>query len=153
VDFSDDGTLLQSTDGARETLYWEVPSGKQISNGRVKGTTWYTWSNPMGAAVKGIVNGGPTTCGEDVAAINAVYRSNDMSSVVVGGGGSGFAPSSIKLFRFPSSSTAVAKEYSGHASSIADVCFLQSDEHVVSAGNSDACVFSWKHSYSPGPVP
>ena len=52
VDFSDDGSLLQSTDGSRETLYWEVPTGKQISDSRVKGALWFTWCNAMGKPVK-----------------------------------------------------------------------------------------------------
>ncbi|CAE7718845.1 EML6 [Symbiodinium microadriaticum] len=149
VDFSDDGTLLQSCDGARETLYWEVPSGKQISDSRVKGTTWFTWSNPMGKPVKGIMNTCDTADSNnhitDLVSINAVHRSNDMKSLLVGGGGNGFTPTNLKLFRFPCTSSAVPKEYSGHASSISDACFLQSDENVVSIGSSDACVLCWKH--------
>lgn len=80
-----------------------------------------------------------------MASINAVHRSNDFKSLVVGGGGSGFTPTNLKLFRFPCPSSSIAKEYGGHSSSIADTCFLQSDERVVSVGNSDASVFCWKH--------
>jgi hypothetical protein len=46
IDFSYDGSLMQSNDGFRETLYWEIPTGKQISNAnRIRDVDWNTWSN------------------------------------------------------------------------------------------------------------
>jgi hypothetical protein len=47
IDWSCDSAILQSTDGLRESLMWEVPSGKQWS-GQAKDFIWSSWSNPLG---------------------------------------------------------------------------------------------------------
>jgi hypothetical protein len=52
IDFSDDSLVLQSTDGAREVLYWEIPSCKQLSYSKVKDLSWSSWSNALGLCVK-----------------------------------------------------------------------------------------------------
>jgi hypothetical protein len=78
--------------------------------------------------------------------VNGVNRSNDQRSLIVAGGGNGFLPTKLKLFRFPCHKQSKSKEYSGHASAIEDACFLISDNHVVSVGTSDSCVMCWRYS-------
>lgn len=56
MDFSYDGTTLQTNDGFRETLYWEVLTGKQISNStRLREIEWNTWSNISGTTFNPVI--------------------------------------------------------------------------------------------------
>ena len=51
LDFSIDGSVLQSCD-ANEILYWEVPSGKQVSSAAVKEGPWNSWTCTIGSTVQ-----------------------------------------------------------------------------------------------------
>lgn len=51
IDWTNDSTYLQSTDGTRESLLWEVSTGKQWS-GNSKDFIWSSWTNPIGSYVR-----------------------------------------------------------------------------------------------------
>ena len=51
----------------------------------------------------------------------------------------------VKLFRYPSLSGALPRQFIGHMSPVQDVTFVGQDEFVVSAGGNDTCVFVWEH--------
>lgn len=79
IDFSIDGTKLQSTSGDYELLFWNAESGKQIkSASSVQDELWATWSLPFGWPVQGIFP--PNSDGTD---INSVTRSNIYDDSVI----------------------------------------------------------------------
>lgn len=155
LDFSDDGILLQSSDCIRETLYWDTSSGKRMSDtSRAVASKWDTWSNLLGPSVLGVCNGDTPSDPRNFvdpsaqnlsSLVEAASRSNDCRSLVVAGGGQSFLQHCLKLFRYPCTAAAVAKEYVGHSSGIEDACFLNSDRYVVSMGGNDASVLVWVH--------
>jgi len=155
MDFSADGMLLQSSDGSRETLYWEVSTGKMVSDlARVQQVVWYTWTNLLGPSMQGICNGSNgnhpqnhvEASGHNLSLlVQTVCRSNDSKSIVAGGGGQLFHQHSLKLFKYPCVASAVCKEYYAHTSGVSDVCFLISDYHVVSVGGNDCSILVWAH--------
>lgn len=140
VDFSADGSVLQSSDAVRELLYWEVATGKKIHQpSRLRDCFWATWTCCYGWPVQGIFNGlQGTVIDHDM---NAVSRSRDGSLIVAGG--SSTVNSAVKLLRFPCVGKAIPSLHGGHTSPVLDVCFLSDDSNVVSVGGNDASVFVW----------
>ena len=150
IDFSADGSILQSTDAARELLHWNAQSGQQIKNAKdFRNVRWATWTSLFGWPVQGILNGdngAATLDGE----MNCVTRSRDGQLVVAGG--SHTVNKAIKLFTFPCLGNAVPSLHGGHTSPVLDVAFTSGMSnaqnkadavHVLSAGGNDCCVFVW----------
>ena len=78
VDFSADGTVLQSTCGAYELLFWSVADGEQITSASsLRDTEWATWTCTLGWPVQGIW---PELA--DGTDINAVARSASGNTLV-----------------------------------------------------------------------
>ena len=49
LDFSADGSILQTNDAAHEVLFWDVAQGKQITNAySLRNTQWATWTCALG---------------------------------------------------------------------------------------------------------
>ena len=141
IDFSIDGRYIQANDSGREILFWEVSSGKQISQAaKVRDVEWNTWSCVYGWPCQGIHNGLEGT--EQNGDINAVVRSNDGKLLACGG--SNTIDGAVKLFAFPVLDSAVPQFYGGHTSPVLDVSFSHSDEYMISAGGNDLCVFQWR---------
>lgn len=152
LDFSDDGVLLQSSDNIREALCWELPAGKLMNDvGRAQHAKWETWTNMLGPNMQGICNGSSPQQllepnGHNLSSlISAASRSNSSRALVVAGSGQSHAQHCLKLFQHPCLASALAKEYTGHASAISDVCFLNSDRYVVSLGGNDSSLMVWVH--------
>ena len=140
VDFSADGSVLQSADAVRELLYWEAATGKKIHQpSRLRDCLWATWTCCYGWPVQGIFNGQQGTIIDHD--MNAVSRSRDGSLIIVGG--SSTVNSAVKLLRFPCVGKAIPSLHGGHTSPVLDVCFLSDDSNVVSVGGNDASVFVW----------
>jgi microtubule-associated protein-like 6 len=145
IDFSTDGTVIQSTDAARELLHWDAQSGQQITNAKEsRNVRWATWTSLFGWPVQGILNGdnGAVTLDGEM---NCVTRSKDGQLIVAGG--SHTVNKAIKLFPFPCLSNAVPSLHGGHTSPVLDVAFTcgstnsQSKSeavHVLSAGVTTA---------------
>lgn len=143
VDFSSDGAMLQSVDAARELLYWETSSGKQINNAnRLRDLKWASWSCIYGWPVQGIFNGADAEGNLLEGDINALCRSNNGGLVVTGG--SSTVANAIKLFRFPCLPASMPRMYGGHSSPVLDIAFQFDDAVVTSAGGNDTCLFQWQ---------
>ena len=141
IDFSSDGTILQSTDAVRELLYWQVSTGKIITNAHsVRNVKWQTWTCLYGWPVQGIFNGihGVPQEGE----INAVCRTNDSRLLVAGA--SNTVNGAIKLFNYPTLSSACPALYGGHTSPPVDIVFLVNDRKLISIGGNDTTIFEWE---------
>ena len=141
IDFSIDGTILQSTDAVRELLFWQVSTGKIITNAHsVRNVKWQTWTCLYGWPVQGIFNGthGVPQEGE----INAVCRSNDSKLLVAGA--SNTVNGAIKLFNFPTLNNACPALYGGHTSPPIDIVFLVDDKKLISLGGNDTTIFEWE---------
>jgi len=155
LDFSDDGVLLQASDCVRETLFWEVATGKLMSDvARAQASRWDSWANLLGPSMQGVCNGSnPSDPRNHVepsaqnltALVEAAGRSNDCKSLVVAGAGQTFRQHCLKLFKNPCTAAAVSKEYTAHSSGIGDTCFLNSDRYVVSMGGNDKSLLVWVH--------
>ena len=53
-----DDIILQSNDAIKEILFWDVHSGKQMTNiSKIRDAKWHTWSCTVGWPVQGIFNG------------------------------------------------------------------------------------------------
>ena len=89
LDWSQDSTVIQSTDAAYEMLYWK-PNGQQQTQCQ-RDQSWHTWTCALGFPVMGIWQNGM-----DGSDINAVDRSKnvrrtqkDDREFLVGGGAEG----------------------------------------------------------------
>jgi len=146
VDFSADGSLLQTTCGAGELLYWQVPTGKQNpKSGDAKDIQWNTQTAIFGWAIKSI-----WPEGSDKTDINAVCRSYGAGGNVASGdvlvtaGDNGL----VTLFPYPAvGDKQKAKQYHGHSSHVTNVRFTRDDAYVLSVGGNDMAIFQWRHAY------
>ena len=139
IDFSTDDSFLQSTDAAREILFWEAFSGKKIQKTTdVRDVSWTTWSSLFGWSVQGIFNNvsGGTSLDFEVSQVD---RSNDGNLLLVG-----LKNAYVKLFKYPCLAKAMPKVFDGHASSVSGVAFLTDDEYAVTIGGDDASIFCYK---------
>ncbi|KAK7902027.1 hypothetical protein WMY93_018796 [Mugilogobius chulae] len=92
LDWSLDGKVLQTNDGAGERLFYRMPLGKPaLSREEVKGQRWASWSGVLGPEVSGIW---PKY--SDTTEVNAV-DANHSAAVLVSGDDMGL----VKLYRFP----------------------------------------------------
>ena len=147
IDFSRDGTVLQSNDAAHEILYWATDTGKQITNAYgLRDKTWETFTCVLGWPVLGIWDGVGENC-----EINALARSR-ASGQSTGGSGSGSAVlatagdhASVRLARYPCLKGAETRVYHAHCTPPTCMRFLADDSKLLTCGGKDACFFQWAH--------
>jgi WD40 repeat protein len=73
IDFSTSGLFMQSNDAVREILFWDVTTGKSISqSSKCREIVWSTWTCVYGWPCQGVHNGASGSI-ED-GDINAVVR-------------------------------------------------------------------------------
>ena len=153
VDFSANGKMMQSNDGAYELLYWEIDpverNGKQTfqvkqytSSFAARDVTWDDWTCVLGWPVQGVWK--KFSDGTDV---NSAHCCNKKKYLVTGDD-----YFKINLYRYPCLKGAKHKEYTGHCSHVMNVRFLRNDSRVISAGGNDCSVFVWKHRYAVGSI-
>ncbi|KAF0698173.1 Aste57867_11158 [Aphanomyces stellatus] len=137
MDFSADGSFLQSVSGAYELLYCDVKSGKQVTSASAfKDEQWASWTSILGWSVQGMWP--PNSDGSD---INAVDRSHSGSLLATA---DDFGK--VKVFRYP----CVKKhsgfvDYLGHSSHVTNIRWSANDHYLLSTGGLDRCLFQWKH--------
>ncbi|XP_054882282.1 echinoderm microtubule-associated protein-like 6 [Poeciliopsis prolifica] len=148
LDWTVDGKILQSNDGAGERLFYRMPQhlwrsaflppavGKPITNiEEVKGQRWASWSSILGSEVSGIW---PKY--SDSTAINAV-DANLSAGVLVSGDDLGL----VKLYRFPCLRRgAKFKKYLGHSAHVTNVRWSSDLQSVLTTGGADHALFQWR---------
>ncbi|DBA04109.1 TPA: hypothetical protein N0F65_004217 [Lagenidium giganteum] len=132
MDFSKDGTVLQSTSSSYELLFWDVGTMKQIqSSSTVRDVVWATWTCPFGWPAQGIW---PTP--SDGSDVNAVCRSSE-NRFLVSADDQGYA----KLFKYPCTAPhASFRSYEGHSAHVTNCVVTSKDMFVVSTGGRDKAV-------------
>ncbi|RHZ30230.1 hypothetical protein DYB31_010812 [Aphanomyces astaci] len=137
VDFSADGSFLQSISGAYELLYCDVKSGKQVTSASAfKDEQWATWTCILGWPVQGMWQ--PESDGSD---INAVDRSHSGSLLATA---DDFGK--VKVFRYPCvHKHAGFVDFLGHSSHVTNVRWSAGDRFLLSTGGQDRCLFQWRH--------
>ena len=136
-DWTRDGKIIQINSGARERLFYEIPSCKRITPDKatVAKMDWCRWTTLLGPESEGIWP--PYT---NVTDINSTCTTNDMNIIATG---DDFGL--VKLFKFPSKEKhAKCKKYVGHSSHVTSVRFTADDSKLVSAGGLDASVMIWE---------
>ena len=145
-DISKDGQYMQSNCGAYELLFCSIKDGKPILKGSsLSSVDWSTWTCTLGWPVQGIWP--PSADGTD---INAVDRSPSGKLIATA---DDFGK--VKVFRFPSVDlNSQFCEYSGHSSHVTNVRWVPDeaggDEHVITLGGNDKCLFQWKNIQGEG---
>ncbi|KAM4730013.1 echinoderm microtubule-associated protein-like 6 isoform 3-T3 [Anableps anableps] len=136
LDWSVDGKILQSNDGAGERLFYRMPMGKPIvNNEEVKGQHWASWSSVLGSEVSGIW---PKY--SDSTAVNAV-DANLSAAVLVTGDDLGL----VKLYRFPClRKGAKFRKYIGHSAHVTNVRWSSDLQCVLTTGGADHALFQWR---------
>ena len=138
MDFSFDNTLLQTSCGAYEIMYWDVRTGLRYKGSQdsiESDTQWHTWTLTLGFPVMGI-----TLEASDGTDVNAASASRDRR-LILSGDDSGH----VKLFNGPATCRwAAHRAYWGHSSHCLGVSFLAGGGYVASCGGRDAAVLLWK---------
>jgi WD40 repeat protein len=141
LDWSQDSTVIQSTDAAYEMLYWK-PNGEQQTVCQ-RDQVWSTWTCTLGFWVMGIWQDGMN--GSD---INSVDRSKNVNRT--GQDGNEFLVAAddngkVWLFNYPAViEDAPGHAFKGHASHVSNIRFSADDKRVISTGGHDRSLFQWK---------
>ena len=133
MDFNVDGSVLQTVDGAKEILFWDVAKGTQISAAfQLRDEQWATWTCLLGYPVQGIWD-------EEVEhEYRTVCRSNERSILACGGDSR-----SVRLTPFPCLDGSQSAMFQAHSATISCVRFLCDDSMLLSAA-ADSCIMQWK---------
>ena len=143
IDWSADGSILQSNCNAHEILYWNPKTGKQIAANQ-RDTEWQSWTLTLGFGVMGIW---PDY--SDGSDINACHR-NHSGEFVVTADDFGL----VKLFNHPCvCEDSPARAYRGHSSHVMNVRWSPTDRWVTSVGGYDRCVFQFTFGRIAPPPP
>jgi len=143
VDFSSDGSALQTTSQSYEIVYFDPSTGRQVIMPQVD-TRWATWTLPLGFPVMGI-----WPADSDGTDVNAVARTAD-GRFLATAGDDGF----VSLFNFPCVvDEAACRSYRGHSSHVMGLAFSAGDQRLVSAGGKDRTVFQFTLDRPPVPPP
>ena len=137
VDWSTDGKVIQINSGAKERLFYEIPSCKRVNINKqaAAGLNWERWSSVLGPEAEGIWP--PYT---DVTDVNATHVTKD-NKIIATGDDFGL----VKLFAFPSTEKhAKCKKYLGHAAHVTNVRWNHDDTILVSTGGGDCSILIWK---------
>ncbi len=137
VDFSRDSTLMRSSDGANEVLFWGVPDC--VQNPRtisLKDIKWATSTVVYGWDVRSI-----WPSGSDGTDINAVDVTRDGDAIITADDNG-----HVKLFRYPAAGDGqVFKAYLGHSSHVLNARFSFDGHRAFTCGGMDAAVIQWRH--------
>ena len=136
VDWSVDSRLIQLNSGAKERLFYELPSCKRvnINAAAVAELDWARWTCVLGNECQGIWP--PYT---DVTDVNATHVTKDKSLIATG---DDFGL--VKLFAYPSTEKhAKCKKYKGHAAHVTNVRFNHDDSQLLSTGGGDCSILFW----------
>jgi microtubule-associated protein-like 6 len=136
LDFSADGSKLQSVSGDYEILFWNAVDGTQIrSPTSVRDEAWATWTCTLGWPVQGI-----WPSGADGTDINSVDRSPDGTLIA-----SGDDFNTVKLFKYPCiKQGSKFLTYKGHSSHIPNVKFSSDGKWLFSIGGMDKSVMQFQ---------
>lgn len=137
VDFSRDSLLLMSASADYDLLYWNVRTGKQVTEAQ-RDVDWLTWTSRIGFAVMGIW---PEF--SDGTDINSVDRSNSKEVVATADDFGG-----VKIFNWPCVvANAGFRKYKGHSSHVTCARFSHSDNWLFTCGSRDRAVFQFRCAY------
>jgi Ca2+-dependent lipid-binding protein/WD40 repeat protein len=155
LDWSADGSVIQSNCAAREILYWEPTNGNRLRStfdDLEADTEWDEWSCLLGFPVMGIW---PDGCnGLDVNAASMAELPGDNKFLVTTDD-----DGRVKLFNYPCTvQGAPSLEYFGHSSHVTGCCWVEKVEgehntpayRVITTGGIDSSVFQWKLVLDPG---
>lgn len=138
VDFSRDSTLMRSSDGANEVLFWGVPDCAQNPRTMsLKDIKWATSTVVFGWDVRSI-----WPAGSDGTDINAIDVTRDGDAIITTDDNG-----HVKLFRYPAAGEAqLFKAYQGHSSHVLNARFSPDGHRAFTCGGIDAAVIQWRHS-------
>ncbi|EDV20145.1 uncharacterized protein TRIADDRAFT_63428 [Trichoplax adhaerens] len=136
IDWSKDSNYLQSTSGDYELLFWEAPSGSQVTSAiAMRDVEWETVSCVLGYSVCGI-----WAEGSDGTDVNAVARSFNGNLLATG---DDFGM--VNLFKYPCNQPkSSCNQYTGHSSHVTNVLFTPNDARLLSTGGRDNTILLWK---------
>jgi len=139
IDWSNDGTHIQSNDGAYELLFYDIDeanlknSRQNKSPSALKDVKWATQTCVLGWPVQGIFE--PSQDGSD---INSCDTSRTQSLVVTGDDNG-----NVNLFRYPVMKGNKSSSSHAHSSHVVRVRFTQDERYVLSTGGHDLSVMQW----------
>jgi WD40 repeat protein len=143
VDFSTDEKVLQCSTAAMELTFWNLSNergsaGKPIHRpAEFRDKTWETWSSRFGFAVQAL--------SPIVNQITSVQRAN--SPLLLAGLSSG----RFEAYGYPAIGESLeGKSFHGHLAPLADLCFTQGDQRLISVGLTDCSIVQWKVSLAGG---
>ncbi|XP_031440747.1 echinoderm microtubule-associated protein-like 3 isoform X2 [Clupea harengus] len=137
LDWSKDGKYIMSNSGDYEILYWDVAGGCKLLRNRYesKDREWASYTCVLGFHVVGV-----WLEGSDGTDINALCRSHNERLVAMA---DDFCK--VHLFQYPCPKPkAPSHKYEGHGSHVTNVCFTNSDSHLLSLGGKDTCILQWR---------
>jgi len=137
MDWSTDGTLLRSNDGAYELLFHDLSDPKSpahvSSASSVKDTDWATSHCILSWECVGVV-------GQDGNFINTADRSPDRGLLATGND-----DGMVSLWRFPASGKAhQCLDFEAHSSHVASTRFTPDGTFLLTAGGHDLGLLQWK---------
>jgi len=137
LDWSEDGSLLQSCCEGMVLAWWDVEGGGEriIDAEQVSDVEWATWTAPVGWPVVGILP--QLSDGTDV---HGVSRSNGRHLVATA---DDFGK--LNLFAYPSAVAGSAcRVGAAHAGHVSNVCWSCDDSRLFSTGGADMTVLQWR---------
>ena len=134
VDWSADGSIIQTASSAYELLYFDPKTGKQVYHNQ-KDTRWATWTSILGFPVMGM-----WPEGADGTDINSVDRSPDGHYLVTSGD-----DGLVRLFNYPCVvEDAPYRAYRGHSSHVMMVRWNAEGSVVCSVGGDDRSILQFR---------
>ena len=135
IDFTTDGTYMQSTSGDYEHLFWNATTCRQLNNMSIaRDLEWHTHNSAIGFHVFGI-----WPDGADGTDINTCDRSHSQKLLATGDD-----YGKVNLYSYPSSQPkCLHHTYPGHSSHVSSVRFMADDSRLVSIGGRDSTIMQW----------
>lgn len=135
IDWSTEGTYIQTTSGDYELLYWNATTCRQLSNMSIaRDLNWATQNCTIGFNVIGIW---PENA--DGSDVNTCDRSNSSKLLATG---DDFGK--INLYSYPcNKAKCLNHSYNGHSSHVTCVRFLPDDSRIISLGGRDSSIMQW----------
>jgi len=135
VQWSADGTVLQTDSRDYQILFWNVAEAKRIERQiEIMDTKWFKWQCKLGWPVQGIWDGSDE--GYDINNVD-VNPSNTLIAVADDLG-------YVRLYQYPALALGMKHKASiGHSSHVTDVRFNADGTKVYSTGGSDTTLLEW----------
>lgn len=140
LDWSIDGSHLQSNDGAYELLFYDIDE-QNLKNSRqntkatsLKDVKWATQTCCFGWPVQGIFD--PSQDGSDINTCD----SNQNKTLIATGDDNG----NVNLFRYPVMKGNKSTSSHAHSSHVVRVRFTPDDRYILSTGGHDLSVMQWQ---------